>query len=128
MATLKVTIGDYSDDGHGKCDDFIIDFSHDKETLLANYEKNKELFQMDPEEDFCCDYEDNTISDDYIQRLIDHGLDIYLENKDSDVHYLGNDEFFAILMFLYGYGLDDFTWTVVNFESLHCGGGYGLYY
>ena len=63
MYKFKLPIGDWSDDGHGKCTWYIIDSNKPFKDVEAAYEAAaKKLKNVNPE-NICSDYEDNQIEE-----------------------------------------------------------------
>jgi|14BtaG_2_1085337.scaffolds.fasta_scaffold02973_4 hypothetical protein len=55
--TFRIPIGDWSDDGHGKCDWFTIISNKPVEEVREIHFQSKEVFDV---ERVCSDYEENT--------------------------------------------------------------------
>lgn len=141
MSKFTVAIGDWSDDGHGKYDEFIVavpdEFTQD--ILGANFAKNVTDFGFSPE-DFANEYEDSNIPSEYLDALFACGLPA-LEEEDEQGDYESHvtvKDMLNITMLFFGYNLQNFKWKLVNDEAPALIGngstvtnvsgiGYGLY-
>jgi len=156
MARFKIAVGDWSGDGHGKSDDYTVEVP-DKfttEILGANFEKNVADFGFGPS-DFAYKYDDSTCSPEKFEVLRDKGFfdlnydpndydddfdGIFWEQSTKGDYFVGEPEVMAkIVMFYFGYGLEDFSWEFVGEDIPYLLGhysqvtkttsvGYGLYY
>lgn len=71
---VRFQIGDWSDDGHGKCDSFIVDFHvHDLNRIREAHYKAKEVLGFDIG-DLCARYEESTIEGEKLERLFEIGV------------------------------------------------------
>jgi len=127
MTTMMIVLGDQYADGHGMCEEFHVSVpdQYTREALQENFAKAVEAIGVKLDH-FAGDYDDYRVSRDYFQPLLDAGLvfpkgdydiELYFEGEDyADEDYIGLDResFIFILMFLYGYGLPDFTWSSVR--------------
>lgn len=145
--TFVVPIGDWSDDGHGKCDMLYVKTNTSRATLFPNYASNVALFGFGLDE-IASNYEDSLLPRDAYEILMRHDFQKYAVDEewgeyfpggpqeDSDEIYLSTEKMLDIVMFFYGYGIEDFEWEPVklNYPSLVGWGtpvtsvGYGLFY
>lgn len=123
---MMVVLGDQYGDGHSMYGEFHVSVPDQftLEALQENFKKTVETLGVKLDH-FAADYDDYRVSREYFQPLLDAGLvfpkgsyDIeqYFEGEEyEDEDYIGLDQesFIFILMFLYGYGLPDFTWKDV---------------
>lgn len=71
---FELPIGDWSNDGHGKCETFIVTCSHEfMEQVLDDYLRIPEVTGVDIGQ-VTTDYEDRTIPPEYVTKLRDLGL------------------------------------------------------
>lgn len=115
---IGIPIGDWSDDGHGKCETFhlLIPIQFTQEMLSENYLKNKELFGFGLT-DFACDYEESRITIEDYEMLKTHGFAFSETSEEvvDNTHYSGNDFYLnskalvEIAVFFIGHGLEGFT-------------------
>lgn len=78
MSTHKfeIPIGDWSHDGHGKCDYFTVESSEPLSYVNELYESAKQIHpDLNPEE-FCNDYEDSVIPENVYKRMKLLGFDV----------------------------------------------------
>lgn len=78
--SFLIPIGDWSDDGHGKCDYF--QFSSNKPLKAvreAFFKATRDDVALNPE-GFCCDYEDGTVPDEIVEAAAARGFEIDPEN------------------------------------------------
>ena len=59
----EIPIGDWSDDGHGKCDWFIVKSNFTVEQAREAYFKSVEKSGIDICKEVACEYEDNSVSE-----------------------------------------------------------------
>lgn len=152
MHTFTVPIGDWSDDGHGKCDEYIVQCSHSASECRKAYIDSCRLtgYQFHHNHPgipqvrgvpLCADYEDNVISWDAVERFREHGLDILslLEDEweEEDDVSVGTDELLRIIMAFIGLSLKDFSWEEIKSppalfgywnDELNVQMGYGCFY
>lgn len=74
MYKFRMSIGDWSDDGHGKHEDFIIESNHPVDVVREAHFRIKEVTGIDIE-DFCCDYEDSSVPKEIENKLKDMGFE-----------------------------------------------------
>lgn len=74
MITLQA--GDWSCDGHGLTETWVIESNLSRKELEAAYKKGKKVMDVDLVEDVCEEYEDDKISIDLIKKLNETGFDI----------------------------------------------------
>lgn len=139
VSKFRVVVGDWSGDGHDKTQEctVIVPDRFTAEILGANYKKNVKLLGVDPES-FANEYEDSILPDEVAAKLEAHGL--ILNDSEFYVHdkfYFGVKAMVKIVMFLFGYGLEGFTWELEELAPVIAGGyrvegpssiGYGLFY
>lgn len=137
----NIPIGDWSDDGHGKCDWFTIKSNFTVEQAREAYFKSVEKSGVDICKEVACDYEDNSVSEKFLNAfpeflekgLIKHGQE-YTE------YYIGDssDLVEMVCLFIQKYN-PEFRYEITNFPMLpfcgydekgrHIGQiGYGLFY
>lgn len=137
---VNIPIGDWSDDGHGKFQNFIFEVPSEftKEVLIESYRRNKEKFQFGLA-DFARDYEDCTIPKEKVRKLIAAGLDTsdFELLAEEDNVYLSVDDMFQIAIFFIGHGLEGFNYRMApepdftlfaSWQGPETSIGYGLFY
>lgn len=75
MYKFSMPIGDWSDDGHGKCEYFIVKSNKPVEEVREIHFQIKEKTGVNIEE-LCSEYEDNTIFVDDLEEIEELGFDI----------------------------------------------------
>jgi len=73
MYKFKLPIGDWSNDGHEKCDYYIIQSNISAKELVPIYIAMDEKYQISKE---CSEYEDNKLSEDFIKLIYHLDLDV----------------------------------------------------
>jgi hypothetical protein len=135
MTTVMLQLGDVYADGHGMYEEIHIQVPDlfTISTLRENFEKVKKQLNFDPKR-LAEGYSESAVDKEVLQPLVDAGFN-FSENVDAqlddeyDEIYLGPDSFAELLMFMYGYGLEGFSWEVrekpdvLNRETY----GYGLF-
>lgn len=146
MTDYKVIVGDWSDDGHGKADSYIVDVSAEfsVDVLRANYEKNVSEIGFAPTS-LCEDYEDSSVSEEQANALFAAGLPddrkcIATEPGPYPQYFVPDSEgMLHLCMFFLTRNLTGATWFIKNdsIPTLFGGAnpvidagsvGYGLYY
>lgn len=130
MYRYKITIGDYSRDGHNKFDDFIVCCTHPKTETEKAYKKAVKASKVDLYKE-CCEYEDGAIDSDKIDKLVSVGADV------SDIELDGYGEEGEVVVYpesmvklyleMVKSQLPKFDYIIENTETLVKGLGYGLY-
>jgi hypothetical protein len=121
---IKFPIGDWSDDGHGKCDWFIIETNKTVEEVREIHFSCKEKLGFDIG-DLCRDYEEHSINEEITAKLI--SLGIVEENNpciiEDERFWPGEAEGSKTLCELWldvlKYLDDTFIWTIVS-EDIPC--------
>jgi hypothetical protein len=79
----RIVIGDWSDDGHGKTETFIVDMANlSAKEMQANYDANVKKFGFDPKK-VCEEYQDSEFPLEYIHALVTDGLKLW-DNQDEE--------------------------------------------
>lgn len=145
MTKYEITLGDWSDDGHGKTMTTIVDIpdSISVEDLKDSYSKSVEEFGFRLEA-IAEEYEDNVVPAVYAENLIAAGFyaenfDILDEGEYAGKYYIGTDGLLELSMFMIGRHIENFTWSSLTETDIPIliGGynailekstGYGLFY
>lgn len=124
--TVKVVLGDWSDDGHGKTETLILrlrgrDLSD--EALSASYQARVAELGVDLAT-VCQDYEDSSIAEDFYEQLQEAGFTPRHEDSMGfgpsvavKTYSWKEDSFFPaieLLMFYTGATVEGFSWEVVR--------------
>jgi hypothetical protein len=130
MSKRKMTLGDWSGDGHNITNVFVVDIPEEftAEVLGSNYRKNVLKLDINPEQ-FAYEYEDNSVPPEVTEKLKQHGIEVdnddYIEGSEN--FYITGEVMVKVLMLLFGYGLDGFKYEVIseNLPELVGPGSYG---
>lgn len=145
--TAKIAIGDWSDDGHGKCKDVTVklvgkDVSNAR--MTEAYKRAVEEIGVDIAEVFK-DYEASSIELDDLKKICDSGYKIHPIDYDSDDLATNTEDIFDdipaewfvdgdkeddlisvvhLLMYYLSYGIEDFSYSLVKTRSDYIIGHY----
>mgnify|MGYP003474037794 CR=1 FL=1 len=155
MFKFKIPIGDWSGDGHGKCEIFIVECNYPVERVRQAYKDSCKLtgLSFNHNEDYtgildskygdarqiATEYEDNVISDVALEILLKHGIDLKTDWEfDEDGAYIeGTEEFLHLLFKFIKLSLLDLNYNICEEELPYLNGywnadlnvqfGYGLF-
>jgi hypothetical protein len=139
MSLRKIILGDFYGDGHGITDHHLVNIpkKFTDEILAYNYQKNVKELGVDPEM-FANTYEDTSLPQHVLDVMTSHGVELEGDEDYEDPLVVTSNDMVKILMFLFGHGLEGFTYEVVSetIPSLNGTGrnglpgsvGYGLYF
>lgn len=116
---FKVPIGDWSNDGHGKCDWYIIESSHSVEEVREMYFKACSEAGYNFVEEFCCDYGDMEITREQAAKIPfdirDYCDSFNGPNDDLESRLLFySDGFLALFLDWIKYYNPSFHWIVIH--------------
>lgn len=83
MYKFKLPIGDWSDDGHGKCDWYIIESNKPVQEVREAYFKSVDSTKINLAEELCSEFEDCTLSLEFAEKLESLGIDLTCIKEDS---------------------------------------------
>jgi len=144
----KLVIGDPSDDGHGRTDDYYYEINVETYSqLLSAYQRGVKICGVDLTKNICCEYEDSGIKISDLRKLLAHGVlelteenlafiaeDIVADSFDEiddneyDHYFFGNfDNYHEIWLGIAKLGQPNLVYTSSSsyIEEFHIG-GYGL--
>lgn len=135
MPNYTVTLGDWSDDGHGKTNDFVISSDSTYEEITEAYKRGEKELGIKFVKNYCSDYEDNTIDVDLVNALKANGINITLDKyeleelEENGTCGIWHDTYFFIWLELVRLGkpphpITDISTKTQNFKI----GGYGLFH
>lgn len=146
---VKLNLGDWSEDGHGKCDSLILEVNKDVSEIRQGYKDSCKLVgvQFNHNENYAglqrtsrtplhiwTEYEDSYISEEAMECLIESGLfkdeEEYCQKYEDYPERLIMDFIKLSLPDLEYEFLDDEIPSINGFwnDELNCQIGYGLYY
>ncbi len=123
MTQYKIIMGDWSDDGHGKTSNYLVDIvsDHTVEQLQDNYKANCEKWGHSLK-NVCDDYEDWSLPEDLVEKMLADGA----TSVTPGTSYLDYDYQLDFVMEFMGIGLDSFKWIEVKEDAVPIlVGGYG---
>lgn len=120
-------MGDPSDDGHGKTDDFIIETNLTRQELQSAYQNGSEMVGWDFVSCVAEGYEDNLFPLVKYERLQEFGNEIAYDRYENDV-YVDRDTFARTYLFIAKLGNPELVWkSIPDTVSIDIG-GYGLFW
>jgi hypothetical protein len=135
MSTFMLEFGDPYADGHGQSEEIHVEvLGYSGDDLRANFKINEKELGIDVST-FAADYQDSRVTYEELLPLLEDGFE-FGENtelgigneelEEAEEIYIGSDAFTDILMYLYGRGLANFSWRVIEKpERLNSHGNYG---
>lgn len=123
--TITLTVGDWSDDGHGKTDTFLIKTKHNTKELNDAFKEGTRKIGFDLLKE-CDEYEKNELSEKAESCLKKAG---YYGNNAPEEGGAYPEEYIEIYLFICKLGDPDFKYKLIkpeegNYVNI---GGYGLY-
>lgn len=134
LNTFKVTVGDWSHDGHGLTDTFIVNSSITSEQLKTAIKATADMLDMDYTDhtyffrlNYCSDYENNKFPVSILNAM-DFDLDTLddIVDPDDETAYIGPEDWMRIHIHMAKRIYPDAVIEIVNMPSLTIG-GYGLF-
>lgn len=140
---LSFSIGDPSEDGHGRYRDYLINCNYFNEEIEKIYEKVKARLGFDFIEEAASEYESRELAPEYTKKLIDIG---FLDKNDEGIileedswstpgsyYFETTDEFVSMFFGLLQFIQPDLDYELVTTEygdtlRLLEGAGYGLFH
>lgn len=131
MARVRLTIGDWSEDGHGQSEDFIYNANKTVDEIRQGYKDSclRTGVQFNHNENYtglqqhssygtelhiCTEYGDSFISDEARAVLTKSGIELgkYLEGD-----YIGVEEFAELILDFIKISIPDLTWEEASFKK-----------
>ncbi len=138
MQEFRLVLGDWSDDGHGKCDSFFYRIHWCTEAMEAAHAKGCATLGFDPHSKFCKDYEDSLVPIEEFEKLKAHGVlnDKDLEEIDIETDVAADypgasfhpQAWANLYMAIAALGEPNFTYVQTIPKNKVRIGGYGFYY
>lgn len=130
---VKLTIGDWSEDGHNQYDQFVFEVNKDVSEIRQAYKDSCKLtgYQFNHNQDFtglnlkwpesesrqiCTEYEEYSISDEASEKLLEFGIDVISDDSDF-VDYTDPETFANLIMEFIKLSLPDLTWEEASYKN-----------
>lgn len=85
LMQFKMSVGDWSDDGHGKCDYFVVKTdAPDMEAVSEAYKQAVKLTGVRFKDVICAEYEDSVIHKEHKEKLEKHGINVAQYSEEAD--------------------------------------------
>ena len=138
---IRFPVGDWSSDGHGKCEYFFVESRWPVEDVRKIHHQGPEVLGFDIDE-ICRNYEENTLSDDIMNQLKARGFHLVRPRYFTDDDYnMDAEGVFLLWIDLLKYiepkweyvipsdTYDDITFYGYDDQGRHISGpGYGVFY
>lgn len=124
---VRVVLGDWSDDGHGKTETYVIKTNLSGKELEKAFKAGVKKSGFDITE-HCGDNEDYAIPDDLYDYFEKAGVVFDSIQDEPGNHFCCTDDFFHVYMKTCEIGNDTLKWSVEkNYDNEIRIGGYGLF-
>jgi len=126
-----ITLGDWSDDGHGKYEEVYVRHTYSTKALKEAYKKSCKKTKIKLHKYLCSDHEDRYLSTEQEKELAEIGIPIgeIIKNFSDDEDF-GFDRtvtcqlFVEILMHFIKLSLEDLSWEIFELKKPECFNGY----
>lgn len=129
---IKLVVGDWSDDGHGKTDSYLVRTNYSAADIKRSYERALKIHKLHVP---CSDCEDSAINPDIVKLLTQHNVetsDILEYDKKSKTYNFvdcGPDYFCQLYLRISSIILTDLVYEFIDSDIATLNvGGYGLFY
>jgi hypothetical protein len=119
---ITLIIGDWSNDGHGTTEKYLIESNLTKKDLLSAYKKGCGIIGFNLSKMVATEYMDNCISEAHLEKLTKFGF----VNRRNDLK-LDVCLFAEMWLFISKIGNPKFDWKCIPDNSTIDIGGYGLF-
>lgn len=131
MNKIRLILGDWSGDGHGKSEDIYVECNLDKDNLAKAFDAGVKKLEVDIS-DCCSDYEDSSIPRDIYQIIaaVDPKWTKKLlgeEEPENEYDYVEYKTFATLWMLTAQAGNPDLKWDFCEDSPYIAIGGYGLF-
>lgn len=124
MNVIDLIIGDYSGDSHDKKERYSIESNISLSALKRAYKRGTKKLGFDFIGSVAAEYEDNSLSENYVDILKSKGYDF----TDIDTDSLEEDIYLDIFLFIIKLGNDSFKYKLKEESDDRWNiGGYGLF-
>ena len=121
MQTVCLTVGDWSGDGHRITSDYYIESNLTGEEIEKAYELGSEVLGFNLCNEVCEYYEDNQISDQHLEKLIQSGFN---PPSDFEKDWVGCKNYTKMYLHVVSLGNPSFKFEFVKADTVNIG-GYG---
>ena len=128
MYRFKIVMGDWSNDGHGMKEDFVVESTHPETELRAAFRKSVDKMNIgfdcnsDTKYHVACEYDDNIVCKEVVDIFLENGLN----EDDWDIEQTGEIRLtdpdslvYMILWFISCSMPEDFKYEIVA-EDIPC--------
>lgn len=132
--TYKLVIGDWSGDGHGKCQDFLYKTNKELSEIQQAYRDSCELTGVAFHHshgrgwrEICTNYDEYVINNETLELLLKHGMpdDMFENYPDEESQFVCSDDIAGLIMWFIGLSLENFEYEGVNSEIKAINGWWG---
>jgi hypothetical protein len=114
----NIDIGDWSNDGHGKCESKLIESNLTHEEAREAFFKAKEKLGKSYPEEICHEYEDHSVTADMLDELKGHGFEFEGCDEDGEgderVVYPYTEGMLQLTLWFIKVGNPDFKYKIIN--------------
>lgn len=129
---IKLVVGDWSDDGHGKTDSYLVKTNYSAADIKRSYERVLKTHKLRAP---CNDCEDNRVDINIVELLAQHNIktsDILEYDKKNETYSFvdcGQDYFSELYLRISSVILTDLVYEFIDSDIATLNvGGYGLFY
>ena len=127
---VKIEIGDWSHDGHNQSEKHILEVDGSTD-IMVDYTKGSKKLGFDLINDYCEDFEDNSIPREMVHKIRELGFELEMddEEEEDDKYYIYTDLYLKIYLIICKIGNPEFEAEIVADKDRTIQlGGYGLFY
>lgn len=124
---IQLILGDWSHDGHGKTETFIITSNLTRREILEAYDEGCDSLNCDLSSEISSEYEDHLLPASQVKKFLEKGFHFdELDFEKSGSIYLDTELYTELFLFTVKLGNPDFSHDYIELESINIG-GYGLF-
>ena len=134
MNTIKIVVGDWSDDGHGKTDSFVYQSSATEEEMKEAYNKTCKVLGFDPCKTYFRGYEESSMPNTDYEKIVkllgsEFGDEAFCEDGEPEAREFSSNELAALWIEMVKYSLPDIEIKEMEDDISQINiGGYGLFW
>lgn len=126
VENIKFVLGDWSNDGHGKVETYIVKVNCSFDELRQSYRKSVAKFKIDPKNEILCDGCDNIMDTEVVKIFKDAGYSFKDEYKNEYGYTFDTDEYINFILWFITQSNSDLKYAFVDDIPVFDIGGYGL--